>query len=109
MYQSVDGGAWTALRDTAPDVRTTNVVIPYDGRTYRYTVTLTNGADIEGPQTNASSFTSVGVPTTPTVRATTPNSNREITITVGVGQPRAGSFSAIRWSGGGRSGTVQCG
>ncbi|WP_377642059.1 Ig-like domain-containing protein [Oryzobacter terrae] len=109
VYQSVDGGGWTKVRDTAPDVRSTNVVIPYDGRTYRYTVTLTNGADIEGPQANASSFTSVGQPSTPTVRATTPTDNRRIQLTVNVGQPRAGGFSAIRWQGGGLSGTHQCG
>jgi hypothetical protein len=72
-------------------------------------VTLTNGADIEGPRTSSSTFTSVGQPSTPTLRATTPSSNRTITLTVGVGQPRAGSFTAIRWSGGGQSGTHTCG
>ena len=109
VYQSVDGGGWTHVRDTAPDVRTTNVVIPYDGRTYRYTVTLTNGADIEGPKANASSFTSVGQPSTPTVNATTPDPDGRIRLTVGVGQPRAGSFAAVRWQGGGKSGTFTCG
>ncbi len=109
VYQSVDGGGWTLVRDTAPDVRSTTVVIPYDGRTYRYTVTLTNGAGLEGPKANASSFTSVGQPSTPTVSAATPNDNQRIQLTVGVGQPRAGSFTAIRWQGGGQSGTHQCG
>lgn len=109
LYQSVDGGGWTKVTDTAPDVRTANVVIPYDGRTYRYTVTLTNGAGSEGPQANASSFTSVGQPSTPTVNATTPDADGRIRLTVGVGQPRAGSFSAVRWQGGGKSGTFTCG
>ncbi|WP_157622390.1 Ig-like domain-containing protein [Nostocoides sp. Soil756] len=109
LYQSVNSGGWTRVQDTAPDVRRADVVIPYDGNTYRYTVTLTNGAGIEGPQTNSSSFTSVGQPSTPTVKASTPGSDRRVTLTVGVGQPRAGSFSSIRWSGGGRNGTYSCG
>ena len=109
VYQSVDGGGWTKVRDTAPDVRTTDVVIPYDGRTYAYTVTLTNGADLEGPKANSSSFTSVGQPSTPTVQAETPTDNKRVRVTVGVGQPRAGGFSAIRWRGGGQQGTFTCG
>ncbi|MBR7742622.1 fibronectin type III domain-containing protein [Phycicoccus sp. BSK3Z-2] len=109
LYQSVDGGGWTRVRDTAPDVRQARVVIPYDGRTYRYAATLTNGADIEGPRRNSSSFTSVGQPSNPSVTARTPDSNRRIQLVVGVGQPRAGGFTAIRWRGGGQSGTYSCG
>ncbi|QKE84546.1 Ig-like domain-containing protein [Arthrobacter sp. NEB 688] len=109
LYQSVDGGGWTAAAQTGAGDRSATVVIPYDGRQYRYTATLTNGADLEGPKTNSSSFTSVGQPSTPTVTASTPSANRQIQLTVGVGQPRAGSFSAIRWSGGGKSGSVACG
>ncbi|WP_308279545.1 Ig-like domain-containing protein [Phycicoccus mangrovi] len=109
LYQSVDGGGWTVAARTGAGDRTASVVIPYDGRQYRYTATLTNGADLEGPKSNASSFTSVGQPSTPTVTASTPSANRQIQLTVGVGQPRAGSFSAIRWSGGGKSGSVTCG
>ncbi|PKW27936.1 Ig-like domain-containing protein [Phycicoccus duodecadis] len=109
LYQSVGNGAWTAVQDTAPDVRRADVVIPYDGNTYRYTVTLTNGAGLEGPRTNSSSFTSVGQPSTPTLKASTPGPDRRVTLTVGVGQPRAGSFSSIRWSGGGQNGTYTCG
>ena len=66
-------------------------VIPYDGRTYRYVATVTNGADLESPQSNPSSFTSNGIPSTPTRAARRPRaSNREIRLTVGVGQPRGG-------------------
>ena len=90
-------------------MRTARDVIPYDGRTYRYVATVTNGAGLEGPQANPSSFTSNGIPSNPSVNATTPSSNREIRLTVNVGQPRAASFTAIRWSGGGKSGTHACG
>ncbi|PKW25599.1 Ig-like domain-containing protein [Phycicoccus duodecadis] len=109
LYQSVGNGAWTAVATTAPGTRDAKVTIPYDGNTYRYTVTLTNGAGLEGPQTNSSSFTSVGQPSTPTLTASTPNNDRRITLTVGVGQPRAGSFTTIRWSGGGQNGSHACG
>ncbi len=110
LYQRVGGGGWTKVTDTAPDVRSTNVVIPYDGRTYEYAATLTNGADLESQQANSSSFTSVGQPSNPSVSLSTPASNRTIDVAVAVGQPRAGSFSAIRWSSSdGRSGTHNCG
>ena len=109
LYRSVDGGAWTQVARTSPDVRTARDVIPYDGRNYRYVATVTNGADLEGPQANPSSFTSNGIPSTPSVSTTTPSGNQEIRLTVNVGQPRAASFTAIRWSGGGRSGTQACG
>ena len=109
LYRSVDGGGWTQVARTSPDVRTARDVIPYDGRTYRYSATLTNGAGIEGPTSNSSSFTSVGQPSTPTLATATPDPDGRIQLTVGVGQPRAGSFTAIRWSGGGKSGTRACG
>ena len=109
LYQSVGSGAWTRVTTTAPDVRSAKVVIPYDGRTYRYTATLTNGAGLESAKTNSSTFTSNGVPSDPSVTASTPASNQKIRLTVTVGQPRAASFTAIRWSGGGKSGTVTCG
>ncbi len=110
LYRSVDGGAWSPVATTSPDVRTARDVIPYDGRTYRYVATVTNGADLEGPQANPSSFTSVGQPSTPTLALSTPDPDGRIRLTVGVGQPRAGGFTAIRWSAGnGDSGTFACG
>ncbi len=109
LYQRVGGGGWTVAATTAPDVRSAKVVIPYDGRTYEYTVTLTNGAGLEGPKANTSSFTSNGIPSDPGVTASTPTSNQNIHLAVTVGQPHAASFTAIRWSGGGKSGTHSCG
>ncbi|MGL5908532.1 MAG: fibronectin type III domain-containing protein, partial [Phycicoccus sp.] len=114
VYRSADGGAWQAVATTGPSVRTARDVIPYDGRTYRYVVTVTNGADIESAQANPTSFTSVGQPSDPSVTTDTPGPDRRITVTVAVGQPRAGRFSAIRWqasdqAGNGTSGTYTCG
>ncbi|MGG5261055.1 hypothetical protein ACQZ2A_20395, partial [Phycicoccus avicenniae] len=108
LYQRVGGGGWTKVTDTSPSVQFADVVIPYDGRTYEYTATLTNGAGLESPQSNSSSFTSIGQPSTPTVVAATPTDNKRVEVTVSVGQPRAGSFTAIRWRGGGLNGTVAC-
>jgi hypothetical protein len=110
LYRSVDGGAFAEVARTSPDVRTARDVIPYDGRTYRYSATLTNGAGLEGPASNSSSFTSVGQPSTPTLATATPDPDGRIQLTVGVGQPRAGSFTAIRWrAGNGDTGTYPCG
>ncbi|HMM94890.1 Ig-like domain-containing protein [Phycicoccus sp.] len=109
LYQRVGGGGWTVAKTAPPDQRSATVVVPYDGRTYEYTVTLTNGAGLEGPKSNASSFASNGVPSNPSVKATTPAADRKITLTVTVGQPRSAGFAAIRWSGGGKSGTHTCG
>lgn len=110
VYQSVGGGGWSAVARTDPGTRNTKVVIPYDGRTYAFTVTLTNGAGLESPKSNSSTFTAVGKPSTPSVTATTPTSDRRIHVVVSVGQPRGTAFQAIRWSTNrGQSGTVQCG
>lgn len=49
------------------------------------------------------------MPTTPTVTASTPDSNTSVVVAVTVGQPRAGGFQSIQWSGGGKSGTHTCG
>jgi hypothetical protein len=110
LYRSVDGGGWRSTGSTGPQGRQARDVIPYDGRTYRYLVTVTNGAGLESPQANPATFTSVGQPSNPSVQTTTPSSSGRITVTVGVGQPRAGSFSAVRWqASNGTSGTYRCG
>ncbi|MGG5258995.1 Ig-like domain-containing protein [Phycicoccus avicenniae] len=110
LYQRVGGGGWTKVTDTSPSQQYANVVIPYDGRTYEYTATLTNGAGLESPQSNSSSFTSVGQPSNPSVSVSTPRADQSIDVAVAVGQPRAGGFSAIRWSASdGRNGSHACG
>ena len=61
---------------TSADVRTARDVIPYDGRTYRYTATVTNGAGLESPQANSQSFTSIGQPSTPSLTPVDPRPRR---------------------------------
>lgn len=110
IYRNVDGGAWAQIGRVGAQTRTYANTIPYDGKRYGYTVTATNGADKESPKGAAWTYTSVGVPTTPTVKATTPAANKAIVVDVGVGRPRAGAFQSIRWStSAGQSGTHTCG
>ena len=73
--------------------------------------TATNGADLESPNSAVQSFTSIGIPSNPTVVAQNPTTNDErVRLTVNLGQPRAGGFTAVRWqSSDGPSGTFSCG
>ncbi|CAN7258744.1 Ig-like domain-containing protein [Knoellia sp. LjRoot47] len=109
VYRNVDGGGWTQIARVGAQTRTVADTIPYDGRRYGYTVTATNGADLESPKGNPWTYTSVGVPSDPTVTAETPRPDKSVVIHVRVGQPRAGAFQEIQWRGGGRSGTHACG
>ncbi|KGN40726.1 Ig-like domain-containing protein [Knoellia aerolata] len=109
VYRNVDGGGWTQIGRVGAQTRTLGDTIPYDGRRYGYSVTATNGADLESPQGTPWTYTSVGVPSNPSVGASTPNPDKSVVVSVQVGQPRAGAFQAIRWRGGGKSGTHACG
>ncbi|MFW5470351.1 Ig-like domain-containing protein [Knoellia sp. CPCC 206435] len=110
VYRRVDGGGWTAIRTTAPGSTSTNDQVQYDGRRYDYVVTATNGADLESPKTNTQSFTSIGMPSTPSVSAATPDNDERVRLTVTLGQPRAGGFTSVTWrSSAGGSGTHSCG
>ncbi|WP_229708772.1 Ig-like domain-containing protein [Knoellia flava] len=109
VYRNVDGGGWTQIGQVGAQTRTLADTIPYDGRRYGYTVSATNGADLESPKGNPWTYTSVGVPSNPSVTARTPNPDKSVVIDVQVGSPRAGGFSSIEWRGGGRSGTHACG
>ena len=89
--------------------RTFADTIPYDGNRYSYTVTTTNGADKESPQSSPWTYTSVGTPTAPTsVNATTPSPNKAIAVTVTLGKSRDARFANLRWTSGGKSGTHPC-
>ena len=50
VYRNVDGGGWTQIGRVGAQTRTLADTIPYDGRRYGYTVTATNGADLESPK-----------------------------------------------------------
>ena len=110
VYESVDGGGWTAIGNTSPSDRNLGRTIPFDGRTYRYTVTATNGANIEGPKTNSTPFSSVGTPEVPGAPSvTTPSSNNGATIRVPMGDSRAAGFTQLQWrTNAGDSGTIAC-
>ncbi|MFC7490604.1 MULTISPECIES: Ig-like domain-containing protein [unclassified Knoellia] len=109
IYRNVEGGGWTQIGRVGAQTRTLADSIPYDGRRYGYTVTATNGADLESPKGDTWTYTSIGVPSDPSVQAETPRADKSVVVHVQVGQPRAGAFQAIRWRGGGKSGTHSCG
>ena len=109
LYRSVDGGAWTVVARTSPTCARPATSFPTTGAPTGTSRPSPTAPISKWPQANPSSFTSNGIPSTPSVSTTTPAANQEIRLTVNVGQPRAASFTAIRWSGGGRSGTHACG
>ena len=93
VYRNVGGGGWTAIGRVGAQTRTFADTIPYDGRTYGYTVTATNGADLESPKGASWTYTSVGVPSTPSVSAETPSIAPS---TTGIhGSPRATTASTM--------------
>ncbi len=59
--------------------------VQYDGRKYDYVVTATNGADLESPNSAVQSFTSIGIPSTPSVDGATPTNDEKVRLD---GQPR---------------------
>ncbi|CAN7258691.1 Ig-like domain-containing protein [Knoellia sp. LjRoot47] len=110
VKRRVGGGAWAQLKTVpAGTTRTTDQVV-YDGRRYEYVVTATNGADLTSPDSAVRSFDSIGMPSTPTVDAATPSSDKRVRLTVGLGNPRASGFTSVSWfSSDGESGTYTCG
>lgn len=109
VWRSVGGSGWTQIASTSPGTRQASDTIPYEGRTYSYAVTATNGAGNESSRGSVATYTSVGVPSTPSVSAATPSADRRIRVTVNLGAPRAGSFSSIQWSSSsGASGVYNC-
>ncbi|MFC7490603.1 MULTISPECIES: Ig-like domain-containing protein [unclassified Knoellia] len=110
VKRRVNGGAWAVLRTTPATTTSATDQVTYDGRTYDYVVTQTNGADKESPNSNVESFTSIGIPSDPEVTAATPTNDERARLTVNLGQPRAGGFQSVQWaSSDGRSGTYSCG
>jgi hypothetical protein len=83
----------------------------YDGASYRYVVTATNGAAIEGPQANSTPFSSIGIPQVPgRPSVTTPSPDQSAVVRVSVGDSRAGAFTQLQWrNSNGRTDTVSCG
>ncbi|MFC7485549.1 fibronectin type III domain-containing protein [Knoellia pratensis] len=110
VKRRVNGGAWVLLKTVPASSTQATDQVQYDGRVYDYVVTATNGADLESPNSAVQSFTSIGIPSDPSVTASTPSNNEKVRLVVNLGQPRAGGFTAVRWqSSDGPSGTFTCG
>jgi hypothetical protein len=111
IYRKIGSGGWSARKTTSPGTRTWTDTVPYDGRTYTYTVTATNGAGKQSPRSNTASFRSVGIPATPgRPSVSTPNPNYSAVVRVRLGDSRSGGFTKLQWQNSrGRTGTVSCG
>ena len=110
LYRRAAGGAWALVTTTSPQARSASTTVPYDGRTYEFVVTATNGAGNTSPQANPASFSSNGIPANPRVSASTPTSDYRARWVVSLGASRSSGYSAIRWSTSrGSSGTYTCG
>jgi hypothetical protein len=111
VYESRNNSAWTAIGTTSPDQRSLGHTTVYDGASYRYVVTATNGAGLEGPRSNPTTFSSIGIPEVPgRPSVTTPDPDLSATVRVAVGDSRSGSFTQLQWKNtNGRTGTVSCG
>ncbi len=113
VYRRVGGGAFTALGTVSGSAsRTyTNSGIPYDGKTYEYTVTATNGGGAESPKSNTTSYRATGIPAVPGAPTVVESGFDYLAkVTVTLGDSRASSFTSVKWrSTGGDSGTWACG
>ena len=111
VYESRNSGAWTAIGTRSPDQRSLGHTTVYDGASYRYVVTATNGANKTGPKANPTTFSSVGIPQVPgRPSVTTPRADHSATVRVSVGDSRSGSFTQLQWrTSVGRTETVSCG
>jgi fibronectin type 3 domain-containing protein len=111
VYESRNGSGWVSIGTTSPDQRNLGHTTVYDGASYRYVVTATNGASLEGPKSNPTTFSSIGIPEVPgRPSVTTPNPNLSATVRVSVGDSRSGAFTELQWrNSNGRTGTVSCG
>ena len=110
VYRQVGGGGWSEIGRVSPGTRQlTDSGVVYDGRTYTYVVTATNGADKESPKSNTSSFSSIGIPEAPAQpRASTPTDDDGARITVTLGSSRSSGFTRLEWRSSGSSGIVDC-
>ena len=111
VYRRVGGGAWAQRATTSPDTRTYTDTIPYDGQTYTYVVTATNGAGNESPKSNTASFRSVAPPVEPNApNVSTPSSNKGASVRVYLKDSRGSGYTRLEWqSNDGPSGFVACG
>ena len=112
VYRRVGGSAWASVASvTGSQARTAVSKMPYDGKTYEFTVTGTNGGGKESPKSNASSYRATGIPVVPGAPTVVEAGfTYKADVTVKLGDSRASKFTSVRWrSTGGDAGTWQCG
>ncbi|WP_404386208.1 Ig-like domain-containing protein [Knoellia locipacati] len=110
VKRRVNGGAWSELKTVPASSTQTSDQVVYDGRRYDYVVTATNGADLTSPDSAVQSFTSIGMPSTPSVSAQENGNDKRVRLTVSLGQPRAAGFASVAWtSSDGENGSFSCG
>ncbi|GAB3441340.1 Ig-like domain-containing protein [Phycicoccus ginsengisoli] len=111
VYRRVGSGAFSALGQTSPDTRTYTDTIPYDGQTYTYAVTATNGAGNESPRANTASFSSVAPPVQPNAPSvSTPTDNKGASVSVYLKDSRGSGYTRLQWqTDAGQSGFQSCG
>ena len=111
VYRKIDGGAWSRLTTTSPGTRNADDSVPYDGRTYTYVVTATNGAGKESAKSNSASFRSVAPPVQPDApNVSTPSANKGATVKVYLKDSRGSGYTRLQWqTNNGQGGYVSCG
>ena len=112
VYRRVGGGAWAAIGTVSGTAsRVLSNTMPYDGRTYEYTVTATNGGGKESPKTNVSAYRATGIPVVPAAPKVVESGFDYLAkVTVTLGDSRASTFTSVKWrSSGGDTGTWACG
>ena len=111
VYRRIGGGAWAQRATTSPDTRSYTDTIPYDGQTYTYVVTATNGAGNESPKGNTASFHSVAPPVQPDAPSvSTPSSNKGASARAYLKDSRGSGYSQLEWeTNAGSRGLVSCG
>ena len=112
VFRRVGGGAWTTVGSVSGSAsRVATDTMPYDGRTYEYTVTATNGGGKESPKTSTASYRATGIPVVPAAPKVVESGFDYLSkVTVTLGDSRASSYTSVKWrSSSGDTGTWSCG
>ena len=112
VYRRVGGSAWASIGSVSGTAsRTLSNSMPYDGRTYEYTVTATNGGGKESPKANVASYRATGIPVVPAAPNAVENGFDYLAkVTMTLGDSRASSYTSVKWrSSSGASGSWSCG
>jgi hypothetical protein len=110
VFRRTNGDAWLEMDRTSGNTTYwTDQSVPYDGRTYEYVVTATNGAGQTSPRSNSSSISPSGYPERPKiVNPSTPSPNYGASFSVSLAESNAKGYQRLEWKSGGKSGFLQC-